>query len=125
MKIPSQSLKIAAIALGAIAVVMAITNPGKDAYLDHATATMATEVKDTICGSSSQGGNPLSGITNLVSGVCKAGVDQQRGTIRSYIDNLTRRQNLVLFTIYTTEIPQRTYTTIGVFGNFSTFHGKT
>jgi Domain of unknown function (DUF4359) len=31
------------------------------------------------------------------------------------------RQNLLVFSIYTTEIPGKTFTTVGVFGNFLTF----
>lgn len=111
-----KSLGIPAIFIGAVAMAMAIANPDKEAYLDRTSLTLATEAKDNLC-SSSQGG-----LESLLNNLCKNTVDGQRSAIRVYLNNFSRRQNFILFSIYTTNIAQRTYTSIGAFGNFATFH---
>jgi Domain of unknown function (DUF4359) len=116
MKSTLQSLKIPAIILGVVLAAMAITNPDKEVYLNHSSVTMANEVKENLCSNNSQGG-----LESILANVCKNTIDQQQGAIRVYLNNFSERQNFGLFSVYTTKIPQRTYTSIGAFGNFLTF----
>ncbi len=111
-----KSLKIPAIIVGIVAIIMVITNPDKETYLDRTSLTLASEVKENLCGSS-QGG-----LETLLNNLCKSSIDQQRGAIRVYLNNFSRRQNFLLFSIYTTDVAQRTYTSIGAFGNLATFY---
>jgi Domain of unknown function (DUF4359) len=116
MKTTLQSFKIPAIIAGVTLVVMAIANPDKEVYLNYASVAMATEVKENLCSNNSQGG-----LESILANVCKNTIDRQQGAIRVYLNNFSERQNFGLFSVYTTKIPQRTYTSIGAFGNFLTF----
>jgi len=53
-------------------------------------------------------------------GSCKNLLNSQRDTIERLLDNTTQRQNFGVASIYTTELGQKSYQTVGVFGNFVT-----
>ncbi|MGL5058999.1 MAG: DUF4359 domain-containing protein, partial [Microcoleus sp.] len=44
----------------------------------------------------------------------------QRDTIERLLDNTTHRQNFGVASIYTTELGDKSYQTVGAFGNFVT-----
>ncbi len=119
-------MKPGAIGVGALVIAgfMAVTNPGKEAYVDYAVARFATDVQSAIC----QGPRlpkPLTQVGKLTKNLCQLGIKVgyvwQRELVKDIVSSTTRRQNLILFSIYTTEIPGQTFHTLALFGNFLTY----
>lgn len=112
-----------AIALVILAGTMSLTNPSREEYLNYATTQLAIEVKDNLC-KESKIPDILSGISQSLVDACNSIIKNQRGSIKQYIENSTQRSNKVLFSIYTTDVWDRRYQTIGAFGNFFTFSSE-
>ncbi len=112
--------KAGAIALTVAATVMGFTNPPRDEYVNYASNKLATEIKESVC-KESQVPDFLSGLTRELIDNCEKLIKSQRTTIKGLMDNATQRQNLILFSFYTTEFQGRRYQTIGAVGNFLTF----
>jgi Domain of unknown function (DUF4359) len=115
-----------AIAIAAISGVMLFTNPNKEAYADYASVKFVVEIKTAICrGPELPNSDWLQKISSIVGGVCKGAFNTAGSLgynpIKNFVNTGTTRKNLLVFSIYTTEIPGKTFTTIGVFGNFLTF----
>ncbi|MDX1977231.1 MAG: DUF4359 domain-containing protein [Pseudanabaenaceae cyanobacterium bins.68] len=113
MKSIIDNVKIPLIVIGSIAIALVVTNPDQEAFLNHGSQTMAEEIKDNICAES--------GLGNLVKDICESAVEQQKGSIRVYLNNFTRRQNFIVGSVYTTELPKNNYIAIGALGNFISF----
>jgi hypothetical protein len=107
------------VGLGAIAAVMVFTNPQKDKYLDYASAKLAAEVKESVC-TTKNTPDILKNLNKAVSDACRAGVDNQKGLAKGAIDSVTSQENMVIFSIYTTDLPNKKYKTVGILGNFFT-----
>ncbi|MEE3718418.1 DUF4359 domain-containing protein [Tumidithrix elongata RA019] len=106
--------------VGAIALVMVFTNPNKEKYIDYASVKMATDIQNQLC-KPTENKNPkdlLGNIKNLAADLCKLGIDSQDALVKKLITPRTQQQNMVIFSIYTTEVPGRTYKTLAIFGNF-------
>jgi Domain of unknown function (DUF4359) len=112
-------LVIALVGLGAIAAGMGFTNPQKEQYLDYASAKLATEAKEAVC-KPKNSPELLKDLNSLINNACKSGIDLQKDLAKVAIDSATRQENMLLFSIYTTEFPGKKYQTVGVFGNFFT-----
>ena len=108
-----------AIALTLVAAGMAFTNPARDKYLTYASGVLQNELENTVC-KDSRVPKALSGVTDTLIGSCKNLLNSQRDTIERLLDNTTQRQNFGVASIYTTELGQKSYQTVGVFGNFVT-----
>lgn len=108
-----------AIALTLVAAGMAFTNPARDKYLTYASGVLQNELENTVC-KDSRVPKALSGVTDTLIGSCKNLLTSQRDTIERLLDNTTQRQNFGVASIYTTELGQKSYQTVGVFGNFVT-----
>lgn len=107
-------MKLKAILIGAAAIagVMAVSNPSKERYVDYATEYFAEAGKNSLCSSDL----PLAAQQS-----CKFVMSQGKGVIKPYIENSTKQQNFVLFSIYATDMPNKKLTTIAAFGNFFMF----
>ncbi|HLO49983.1 MAG TPA: DUF4359 domain-containing protein [Kamptonema sp.] len=112
-----------AIALAIIACVMGFTNPPREEYLSYASGTMATELQKSVC-KESRVPEFLGNFAESLVGACKSVLTSERGNIELLIDRSTYRQNLIIFSIYTTEVVGQKYHTIGAFGNFLTIAAK-
>jgi hypothetical protein len=108
------------IILSVLSVIMGFTNPPKPEYLSYASHLLSTELKKSVC-NQSQVPDFLQEFSQTLVGVCNSLVTTQRHTLERLIDNTTERRNLILFSIYTTEVGGSRYHTIGAFGNFLTF----
>jgi Domain of unknown function (DUF4359) len=108
-------LVIALVGLGAIAAGMGFTNPQKEQFLDYASTKLATEAKDAACKPQNS-----SDFNSLIVNACKSGIDLQKDLLKVAIDSGTKQENMLLFSIYTTEFPGKKYKTVGIFGNFFT-----
>ncbi len=114
-------LQYGSIGLGFVLIIMAITNPSKDAYVEYATLKMADEVKEGICDKNKKElKNVIGTAADLFSGICRTGIDTQRSMIRDFIINGSRHRNYIILTVYRTDVFDRRYTTVGICGNFLT-----
>ncbi len=115
----ARTAKIAAaggIALVSLSAVMAVTNPGDDAYEGYATQALITYADQKICSKAP-----------AVFGVrdeCRSMLKSNRSQVTKLIADGTHHQNFVFFSIYTTNLsvaaflPSYRVQTIGVFNQF-------
>ncbi len=102
---------------------MAATNPGKEAYENHATEVLSSYIKEKGCSELVQKEVPEQ-IAKLVENNCVALVNRSRSQIQEIIANNTKRQNLLFFSIYRTDLalptslPDYHFETVGAFQNF-------
>ncbi len=107
-------MKLQAILIGAVVVVgvMAVSNPSKERYIEYATEQFSETGKTSIC----TGDLPVAAQQS-----CKFLISQGKGVIKTLVENSTKQQNFVVFSLYATEMPNRKITTIAAFGNFFMF----
>jgi hypothetical protein len=107
-------MKLQAILIGAVVVigVMAVSNPSKERYIEYATEQFSETGKTSIC----TGDLPVAAQQS-----CKFLISQGKGVIKTLVENSTKQQNFVVFSLYETEMPNRKITTIAAFGNFFMF----
>jgi hypothetical protein len=108
-------MKSQAILIGAAVVVgvMAITNPSKDRYITYATERFTEVGQNSICAGEN--------IPIAAQQSCKFVISQGKGVIKPLVENSTKQQNFVLFSLYETDLPNQKITTIAAFGNFLMF----
>ncbi|MFH7031047.1 MAG: DUF4359 domain-containing protein [Heteroscytonema crispum UTEX LB 1556] len=119
-----KNLQTKAIALVALGTVMLLTNPSKADYTDYAYNTLKTQIQGAIC-QRPQLPESLRGAAAVAGNFCKnviaTGVVVTRGDIKNIIENTTSRQNLLVLSLYTTDISGYTVRSVGAFGNFLTY----
>ena len=124
----------AIIVLGILAGSMIFTNPNRKAYVDYAAVKLVKEAKNSLCKTPElskdlgEWQDIVRDLSDGLSGICK-GVIATGGTvglnpIQNVIEQRTTRQNLLLLSIYNTELADREFKTLGAFGNFFTFSAK-
>lgn len=100
------------LAVSAIAIVMGVTNPKQESYLNYASDKLTESAGESICQQTGycQLADPPIFIKNTI--------------IKPVIHSATKRQNFIVFSIYTTEFTGiKTLKTIGILGNFYTYSG--
>lgn len=113
-----------AIALAILAGVMGFSNPPREDYLHYASDKLSTRIKDSNC-QESKIPEFMKDLSGSIVGGCQFLVTTPgKAIIKAFVDNSTKRQNLVIFSLYTTELSGRKYQTIGAFGNFLTFSSE-
>lgn len=107
-------MKLQAISIGAVVVagVMAFSNPSKERYVEYATEQFSETGKNSLC----SGEMPIAAQQS-----CKFVLSQGKGVVKSLVENSTKQQNFVLFSLYVTDLPNQKMTTLGAFGNFYMF----
>jgi hypothetical protein len=116
---------IGAIVIAGVVGTMAVTNPGKKAYVEFAADQFAPAIQDMYC----QGiklPEWANSIGKMTKGACKTAIATGSTVLGrdhkvEFINSSTRRQNLFLLSVYTMEMPGKTFKTIGVFGHFIPF----
>jgi hypothetical protein len=107
-------LKIPLISAALVAVLMAATNPSKERYSYYASEEFAERGKTFLCS--------LDILDNNYKQLCAVAIPVSKPIIKPIFEllvgKLTTQQNLILFSIFTTEFPGKKVTTIGAFGNF-------
>jgi hypothetical protein len=107
-------LLISSIALAALGGVMLLTNPQPPAYTEYASKRFIAEAGKVICaqtGYCDMENLPVIGKNTFKNTLLKPA-----------IENATKRNNFLLFSIYTTEFPGvATVKTLGILGNFITY----
>ncbi|MBR8831126.1 MAG: hypothetical protein N5P05_003833 [Chroococcopsis gigantea SAG 12.99] len=108
------NLVVPGIVLGVLAAVMAASNPQPTNYVDYASDRFIAEAEKVVCdrtGYCDIDKMPVIGKNTIKNNLLKPA-----------IENSTKRDNMGLFSIYTTEFPGVvTVKTLGVFGNFITY----
>lgn len=107
-------MKLQVISIGAVVVagVMAFSNPSKERYVEYATEQFSETGKNSFC----SGEMPITAQQS-----CKFVLSQGKGVVKSLVENSTKQQNFVLFSLYVTDLPNQKMTTLGAFGNFYMF----
>ena len=130
-KIPQgKQSKFGLIAFGAVAASMFFTNPSQSDYVDYAAEQLMQTARKDLCTNSNQPINSdvIVSFNFSLGEVCSTIIGASdfvgRGLLKGAIQTTTNRQNLGLFSIYTTQFPGKTYKTIGVLGNFVTFYAR-
>jgi molybdopterin-guanine dinucleotide biosynthesis protein A len=107
MKLQATLIGIAIVAVG-----MAISNPSKERYIEYASTEFSETGKNSLCA----GDMPIAAQQS-----CKFLISQGKGVIKTVVENSTKHQNFVLFSLYETDMPDKKITTIAAFGNFYMF----
>lgn len=105
-------LQIISIGTAVVAGVMVFSNPSKERYVNYATEQFSETGKNSFC----SGEMPIAAQQS-----CKFVLSQGKGVVKSLVENSTKQENFVLFSLYTTDLPNRKMTTLGAFGNFYMF----
>lgn len=98
------------VALTVVAIIMGFTNPQQESYNDYASNKLIKKAEKGLCKQFGycDSGEPPVFVKNVI--------------IKPAINASTQRQNLVLFSLYKTELPGLgTYKSLGAFGNFVTY----
>jgi hypothetical protein len=113
---------------GGLAVLMLVTNPSKEAFLDATLGDSEIVLRSAkyLCASGSQ---PI--FSSLEE--CPPQLAQNKIVIKQFLDINTQRKNLLLVSLYSVEIPgfrlgeyqasSQNYTNLGVLGNFTGGNG--
>ena len=106
------------IVFGTLVGVMAASNPGQKAYEEYATEQLTIYLKEKGCTQLTQG------LEKFLQRQCGSLVDTGRPQIKQIIVQNTQRYNLILFSIYQTDLslpsslPDYHFQTVGVLNNF-------
>lgn len=117
------------VGLGALVAVLAVTNPDQEAYADFAAETLATEARTALCEQENGLGGLLGEIGDVIGetlgNLCDRALTEERiigqENIEQFISENTQRQNFLVFSIYTTEIPAVRVKSVGVLNRFIPF----
>ncbi|MEC4891638.1 MAG: DUF4359 domain-containing protein [Oscillatoria sp. PMC 1051.18] len=113
-----------AIALTLLSGVMVATNPNQQAYAEYASEKLVSQIKDATC---QQRELPqfLQGVFDGAGDICRNAIASSGNVvslpIQAIVNRTTKRQNFVILSVYTTELPNTKITSLGAFGNFITF----
>jgi len=111
----------AAVGLAALGVTMAKTNPSQAEYEEYAVQRLAKYLKTDVCKKTT---NLLE---NLINFNCEKLVDSASPQMQEVISRTTKRQNYILFSVYSTDlklnswIPSYRFETVGAFNQLYTY----
>ncbi|MGD1875201.1 MAG: DUF4359 domain-containing protein [Mastigocoleus sp.] len=119
-------MKTSAVALIIFTGVMFFTNPQSKDYENYASAKIADQVQNSLCNKQDVPDvKILKDLNNIANDACKSnttkGFLSENFLVKKLIGSNTERQNFGLVSLYTTKTPDKTFRTIGAFGNFLTF----
>ncbi len=97
-----------------------LTNPDRDAYETYAVDRVSSLARD-------QCDRAAAGLGILIQGPCRAAIETYKPQIRPLLSVTTSRQNLLMFSIYRSDISvpivnfDGRFESIGIFNNFFTY----
>jgi hypothetical protein len=124
------AIVVSSIALGGLAVGMAVTNPNQTNYQDYAAQKLSLYLKEKVCPQISNKIPKGLGIEDFLVKQCLSMVDIGKPQFQQLIGENTQRQNLLLFSIYRTDLslagnlPDYHFETLGIFNNFYTYQAQ-
>ncbi|MBK1988558.1 DUF4359 domain-containing protein [Sphaerospermopsis aphanizomenoides BCCUSP55] len=107
-----------------LGVTMAKTNPPQAEYEEFAVQKLTTYLKTDFCKKTPNF------LQNIIGFDCEKLVDSTSPQIRDIVVSTTKRQNYIVFSVYTTDlkidnlIPGYKFATIGAFNNFYTYKAE-
>ncbi len=114
-------LKVLGLGLAVGAIALAITNPGQSAYVDYAAERLPKTLKQE-CKALKKDINLADAVRLPTQDLCRSlvhGADLVgRGVVKQVINVSTQRQNWGVLSWYTTEVPGRTFKTVGIARQF-------
>jgi Domain of unknown function (DUF4359) len=115
-------LKLGAATFLLVAGVMALSNPNQSKYIDYASTKFVREIPKTVCEVDRAKQELEDDFSQSLLNLCNSGLGwaltANQESIRATIDRNTQRHNYLLLSIYTTEVPDYSFKTIGAIGNF-------
>ncbi|AUT01628.1 hypothetical protein CLI64_15230 [Nostoc sp. CENA543] len=122
MKLWNIVVSFGSIGLAAVlGLVMANTNPSQSAYEDYAVKQLTSYLKKDVCNQTSKL------IEKLINTNCDKLIDSANPQMRQLLSLTTEKEDLILFSIYRTELkvnnwlPAYRFETVGAFNNFYTY----
>jgi Domain of unknown function (DUF4359) len=115
-----QILLLGIYAVGGIGVLMALTNPDRDAYESYAVERVSDLAR-------AQCDRAPAGFGVILQGPCRSAIDSFKPQIRPLLSATTSRLNYVFFSLYKSDIsiPAANFNaqveSIGIFNNFFTY----
>ena len=109
------------VGLGALTTILVVTNPGQDRYNMFAADTLQNEVRSAFC-QGKELNSWLGDLGKALGNICETAIEQ--GTligqeeIEDFIEDNTQRQNFLVFSLYTTEVPAVRVRTLGILNRF-------
>jgi len=119
-----KKIGIAGIIAGGVGAIALVTNPGVAGYRQYADSKIKTEIKEKVC---TQVAEDLGG---WLEGQCHVLISTASPYLAEAISQQTTRQNFYFFSIYQadlslpTPLPKYHVATVGIFGNYYTYHAK-
>lgn len=124
MKLSTIVAYVGVAGLAALGLVMAKTNPSQAEYEEYAVQKLTKYLKTDVCKKTP------SILENIINFNCHKLVDSAQPQIRGIITASTQRQDLVIFSIYTTNlklnslVPSYKIDTVGAFDKFYTYSSE-
>ncbi|PZU95959.1 MAG: hypothetical protein DCE90_11025 [Pseudanabaena sp.] len=100
-----------------VAVLMLVSNPSKERYSYYASEEFSEMGKEFLCSLDI----PADGFKQLCGVALPVGKTVLKPVVELLVGQLTTPQNFFLFSIYTTDLGTKKFTTIAAFGNFYMF----
>lgn len=117
--LPKRKISQRAIAIAVVAAAMIVTNPNRPAYLKYASNQLATGINPRNCNYSTATFNVNSQCQKSKNVATIAKTENE--SLQDFIFQVTERHNLILLSLYTTELSGKKYRTLAAFGVFLTF----
>jgi hypothetical protein len=124
MKVSTMIASVGAAGIAVLGVTMTMTNPQQPKYEEYAVEKLTTYLKTDFCQKTPNF------LQNLIQFNCNHLVDSANPQIRDIIAATTKRQNYIVFSVYTTDlkidnlIPGYKFETVGAFDNFYTYKSQ-
>jgi hypothetical protein len=121
MKVLNIVAYLGAAGLAVLGVTMAKTNPNQSEYEEYAVERLTQYLKQDVCQKTSNF------FENLINSQCERLVEQANPQMREILSRTTEKQNLIVFSVYTTDLrlssllPAYRFQTVGAFNNFYTY----
>lgn len=115
---------VGAVGIAVLGVTMAQTNPQQAEYEEYAVKKLTILLKTDFCKKTPNF------LQNLIQFNCDQLIESVNPQMRDVIATTTKRQNYVVFSVYTTDlkidnlIPGYKFETIGAFDNFYTYKAE-
>jgi hypothetical protein len=100
------------------------TNPSKDLYITYVAREVTVQAPGLVCDGlqtlPTDRMNPslMKPLTLLCNSALEYGVSLSSIPIKAYVEQQTVRQNLIVFSLYTTRFPGKTLKAVGIFNTF-------
>jgi Domain of unknown function (DUF4359) len=124
MKIGTIITSVGAAGIAVLGMTMAKTNPEQPKYEQYAVQQLTTYLKTDVCKKTPNF------LQNIIKFNCDKLIESVNPQMRDIIASTTKRQNYIIFSVYSTEIkldnllPNYKFETVGAFDNFYTYKAK-